>query len=252
LPAPNPSHASTRWNACCGSQRCWRGPRSSAELATRDRDLRSISCVRSVPIAPSTEAPPADAGPVRRGPTAAPAIRKGFSRRAQKVRSSQRSSDAPAAYRRFTGTGCDRDHAAAEARSSGTLPPVRPAMQAPRSADAAASVPSVSSVRERPAARRRRPSSSRPGRRTGDPDLTTKSTKVTKKQSIRRGDRQVGSPFETARSRGLGVRARGTGLRAPASRRLGLRALRALRGESCLDGAASCEDLAQGFGRALY
>jgi hypothetical protein len=38
------------------------------------------------------------------------------------------------------------------------------------------------------------------GRRIGDPDLTTKSTKDTKKQRTRRGDRQVGSPFETDRS----------------------------------------------------
>jgi len=35
----------------------------------------------------------------------------------------------------------------------------------------------------------------------GDPDLTTKSTKDTKKQSTRRrGDQQVGSPFETDES----------------------------------------------------
>jgi hypothetical protein len=58
-----------------GRCRSGRGPINAESWC--DTDLRSVPRVRSVPIATSTKAPSADAGPVRRGPTAAEEIWKG-------------------------------------------------------------------------------------------------------------------------------------------------------------------------------
>jgi len=90
----------------------------------------------------------------------------------------------------------------------------------------AASVPSVSPVRERPEARRRQSCSSGPDSRTSDPDSTTKSTKNTKKQSTRR---LKGAGTWCLRSRRRAHADFGTGLA-----QLALRALRVLRGKPCL------------------
>ena len=134
----------------------------TAASAPAHTDLRSISRVRSVPIALSTKAPPADADPVRPGLAVKPVIRIS-PRRARRTRRSGAHEE---------GTG--------------------------------------------------------------------------------RSDRRSRRTAHESSGFGLGVWARGTGLGAPASRRLGLRALRVLRGESCLDGSISCEDLARGSERGSH
>jgi hypothetical protein len=101
-----------------------------------------------------------------------------------------------------------RDWDATQRSRFGTLDPFRPGL---RDEEEVSRCGLRASVRDTTAAGRRRSCSSGPGSRAGDPDLTTKSTKDTKKQSTRRGDRQVGSPRGTDRS--WGRQAQGSGHR---------------------------------------
>jgi hypothetical protein len=216
-------------------------------------DLRSISRVRPVPIAPSTRAPTADAGPVRPRPDSRRGDPEGFSQRHRGTEGPPRASHPT----RIGRQEWSRDREGTQRNRSGTLDPFRPGSRDEEevSRGGLRALRVLRDLSERtPKPRRRRSCSSGPWpshRRSGshhEEHEGHEEAEGTKKQRTRRrGDRQVGSPLGTDRAGGR--QARGSGLWARASRRLGLRALRVLRGESCLDGSAGCANLAQGFRR---
>ena len=134
------------------------------------------------------------------GPTVAEEIRKGSHGGTE----ARRACREPRTQRAYGASGMEEgsgSHAAESVRNPTV--PLAPAHATRKRFHDAASVPSVSRAREHRSHADADPVRPGPGPCIGDPDLTTKSTKDTKKQRTRgRGGRQVDSPFGTDRSWG--------------------------------------------------
>jgi hypothetical protein len=167
--------------------------------ASRQRVIRTTDQSRASVRCPSPPRPrhrlptPVLIQPV---PTAEEEIRKG-SHGGTEARRAPRAPRTQRAHRRQEWS---RDWDATQRSRSGTLDPFRPGLRDEEEVSRCG-LRALRVLSER-TPEPRRSCSSRPGSRAGDPNLTTKSTKDTKKQSTRRGDRQVGSPRGTDRSWG--------------------------------------------------